>query len=104
MIDVGRTLFVRRRPEVGTVAVILLLRPGGCDVFTLAVRARPLALGACGVDTVDGARLWPLSVAASRAVDGVIDVPFGGSGLAAGALLCIDCVRVCERVDGALPS
>jgi hypothetical protein len=26
MIEVGRTLFVRRRPDVGTVAVILLLR------------------------------------------------------------------------------
>lgn len=26
LIDVGRTLFVRRRPEVGTVDVVLLLR------------------------------------------------------------------------------
>ena len=47
LIDVGRTLFVRRRPELGTVAVILLLRVWlcGCEVLTLVARARPLALG-----------------------------------------------------------
>jgi len=48
LIDIGRTVFVRRRPEVGTVAVILLFLvwPCGCVVLTLAERARPLALEA----------------------------------------------------------
>ena len=47
LIDVGRTLFVRRRPELGTAAVTLGFRvwPCGCVVLTLAERARPLALG-----------------------------------------------------------
>jgi len=107
LIDVGRTLFVRRRPELGTVAVILLLRvcPCGCAALTLVERARPLALEVWEVDSVDGARLWPLSAAGMRALDGVVVFMFlCGSCLAMEALLCIDCVRVCDRVDGALPS
>ena len=46
LIEVGRTLFVRRRPVAGTVAVMLLFRvwPCGCEVLTLAERARPLDL------------------------------------------------------------
>jgi hypothetical protein len=40
-----------------------------------------------------------------RALDGVVAVVFRcGSCLAIEALLWIDCVRVCDRVDGALPS
>lgn len=46
LIDVGRTLFVRRRPEAGAGAVTLPFRVWlwGCEVLTLAERARPLAL------------------------------------------------------------
>jgi hypothetical protein len=104
LIDVGRTLFVRRSPEVGTVDVVLLFRvwPCGCEVLTLAERARPLALGAV---SVEGARLCKLSVAGIRAVDGMFaGVLLCGSCLAIEALLWTDCVRVCDLVDGALPS
>jgi hypothetical protein len=47
LIGVGRTLFVRRRPVVGGMAETLAPRawPWGCDVFTLAERARPIVLG-----------------------------------------------------------
>lgn len=106
LIDVGRTLFVRRRPVVGVEAVTLVLRvwPGGCDVLTLVDRARPLVLGTCEADAVEGALLRPLSVVALRAVDGTGAVPLWASDLAIAALLCTDCVRVCVRVDGALAS
>lgn len=107
LIDVGRTLPVRRSPDVGAVAVTLLLRVwlGCCGAFTLVERARPLALGACEVDAVEGVRLRPLSVPGSLELDdGGATGLLCGSGLAAGGLLCVDCVRVCDRVDGALPS
>lgn len=47
LIGVGRTLFVRRIPDVDAMAETLVLRawPCGCDVFTLAERARPVVLG-----------------------------------------------------------
>jgi len=47
LIGVGRTLFVRRMPDVDAIAETLEFRawPGGCDVFTLAERARPVVRG-----------------------------------------------------------
>jgi hypothetical protein len=48
LIGVGRTLLVRRRPVVGVMVDTLAprARPWGCGAFTLAVRARPIVLGA----------------------------------------------------------